>query len=270
MVLEDDPDVRRLLADPIDTSAAPGSDWAALVGELDELGLLSPELGPLLRDAPTPRVAAGRAHLALVHGDAAGVVRDRRRAATVLVRAHGWGAGDLADTACALLSDADVATSRRLTDEKPPTTALLVSVGETPRDLADDLLLAELPHLHLRIVEGDVVLGPYVAPRRTACLRCIDAHLSATDPAWPLLAAQHAEREAAERRDGAPEPVDPVAAHLGVAAAVQDLLLDIDGGAPVSWSATWRPAEPDPAAGRRFWLRHPGCACCWEWTGTMT
>ncbi len=33
-----------------------------------------------------------------------------------------------------------------------------------------------LPHLMVRLTEGDAVVGPFVVPGRTACLRCLDAH----------------------------------------------------------------------------------------------
>ena len=122
-----------------------------------------------------------------------------------------------------------------------------------------------VPHLVVRLVEGRAVVGPFVVPGRTACLRCIDAYLTEEDPAWPLLVEQYARVDPqrplrrhpragrrrprrGRRRLGGPRPG-------GVRR----------GRAPAaSWSSTVtisrRPRRRSPP---RHWPPHPHCGCAW-------
>jgi hypothetical protein len=103
-----------------------------------------------------------------------------------------------------------------------------------------------------------------VVPGRTACLRCIDAHHTDADPAWPLLVRQYAAACRRDRADGTPEPVDPLLATLAVAWAARDLTAYADGGRPSTWSTTVTlDARPDRLE-TQAWLRHPGCGCSWD------
>lgn len=45
---------------------------------------------------------------------------------------------------------------------------------------------------HLPVVFGDagVTVGPWVRPGAAPCLRCVDLHRTAADPAWPVMATQ--------------------------------------------------------------------------------
>ncbi len=108
------------------------------------------------------------------------------------------------------------------------------------------------------------MVGPFVVPGRTACLRCLDAHHTDADPAWPLLVRQYAAACSRDRADGAPEPVDPLLATLALAWAARDLAAYVDGGRPSTWSTTVtlhpRPDEVESQA----WLRHPACSCSWD------
>ena len=45
-------------------------------------------------------------------------------------------------------------------------------------------------HLHVHCREGRVVVGPFVVPGRTPCLRCTDLYRAGRDAAWPRVAAQ--------------------------------------------------------------------------------
>jgi bacteriocin biosynthesis cyclodehydratase domain-containing protein len=153
--------------------------------------------------------------------------------------------------------------------ELVPTTAdaalaLVAGVGEPDRDLLDPYVRDGVPHLVLRMTEGDAVVGPFVVPGRTACLRCIDAHHAADDARWPLLVAQQAARTSRLRDDAVPEPVDPALAQLALAWAARDLFSRAAGRAPASWSATIR-LPPDLAEAEAVaWLRHPECGCWWN------
>lgn len=147
-----------------------------------------------------------------------------------------------------------------------PDVVLVLSRGEPDRAALDPLVRDGLPHLVLALVDGGARLGPLVVPGRTACLRCVDAHLAAHDPDHLAVLTRYA---AASRRPR-PDDVDPVLAGLVTSWALRDLalLLRPDPTAeatplPATWSATltWHPRSPVPGA--RAWLRHPGCGCGW-------
>lgn len=159
-----------------------------------------------------------------------------------------------------LLTAAGLGTADR--GDRDRTAVLVLRVGEVDRDHLDPLVRAGLPHLLVRLVEGEALVGPFVAPGRTACVRCLDAHRVLDAPETPVLAAQHA-RARDERRDGVPEPVDSALATLATAWAVRDLVTHADGGQPSTWSATVHLTATLAAVTRTDWLRHPACGCNW-------
>jgi bacteriocin biosynthesis cyclodehydratase domain-containing protein len=140
---------------------------------------------------------------------------------------------------------------------------LVAGVGEPRRDLVDDLVRRGTPHLLLRLVEGQAVVGPFVAPGRTACLRCLDACATDEDSSWPVLVDQYARLSASDRPDGITEPVDPALADLAAGWAVRDLVSFSRGHRPSTWSRT---LQLDPLLHEvqiTEWLRHPTCGCSW-------
>lgn len=136
-----------------------------------------------------------------------------------------------------------------------PLVGLHVSLGAEPRreDL-DHAMRAERPHLPLTFLAGRARLGPFVAPGLTACVRCVDEHLTDRDPRHPLVVQQHHDPDP---RD-APSPED---LQLALAWAVRDLVTWVDGGRPSTWSTT---ADLRPEGPRlEQWRRHPRCGCAW-------
>ena len=216
-------------------------------------------------ETQAPAVAA----LVRAHGADAATAWAARSAAEVRVVAHGAGGEALADRAELLLTEAGLASTTDVAG--PPSRdgpALLVGVGQPDRELVDDWMRRGVPHLVVRMAEGHAVVGPFVDPGRSACLRCVDAHHTDVDPTWPLLVRQHA---AATRpgRTGAdplapPEPVDPLLATLALAWAVRDLTSWVEGVAPslLSSTLTLDPVLADVDV--RTWTRHPGCGCSWQ------
>jgi bacteriocin biosynthesis cyclodehydratase domain-containing protein len=140
--------------------------------------------------------------------------------------------------------------------------ALVLRVGEIDRAELDPLIRSGIPHLLVRMIEGDAVVGPLVEPGRTACLRCIDAHRAVREPHAATLAARHAAARH-DRHDGVAEPVDTALATLAVAWAVRDLVTLVDGGRPAAWSSTVHLSATLDSVTRAEWLRHPACGCCW-------
>jgi bacteriocin biosynthesis cyclodehydratase domain-containing protein len=146
---------------------------------------------------------------------------------------------------------------------EPEQVRVLVGVGEPARELSDDLLREGMPHLVVRLVEGRAVVGPFVVPGHTACLRCIDAFLTENDPAWPLLVEQYSRATRRDRADGIPEPVDAALAAVAVGWAVRDLAAHAEGDRPSSWSATITLSSDLAAVATQHWPQHPHCGCAW-------
>jgi bacteriocin biosynthesis cyclodehydratase domain-containing protein len=230
---------------------------------LDQHGLVVDErqLMPLLaEDGVSPHTTA-----ALVRsiGSAAPTVLAARQEWRVDVRAFGHPVATCLQRDLQAL--AHTAGIRRRSGPSPaPDCGVLVGVGEPDRELVDAWTRAETPYLLVRLTEGRAVLGPFVAPGRTACVRCVDAHWADADPSWPLLVRQYATAASRDRADGAPEPVDPLLASLAVAWAARDLASYVDGLRPSTWSATISLHGRLSRIETRSWLRHPGCCCSWE------
>ncbi len=141
-----------------------------------------------------------------------------------------------------------------------PTTAgagvvLVAGVGEPDRELLDPCVRDGVPHLVVRLTEGDAVVGPFVVPGRTACLRCVDAHHAGPTHGGRSWSRSRRRRTSRPRDDAVPEPVDPALARLALAWAARDLRQ------PRGEAGSRRPGRPrsgyHPTSPRlRLW---PGC-----------
>lgn len=141
-------------------------------------------------------------------------------------------------------------------DREPAGAALVWSVGEVPRERVDGWVRTSTPHLVVRETPDGPVVGPYVVPGATACLRCVDAHLGEHDPRRPLVVEQLAHDQ--PWRPAAP---DPVLRALVLAWAVRDLVTAAEGGVPATWSATVDVGGLPPD--RTAYRRHLHCGCSW-------
>ena len=141
---------------------------------------------------------------------------------------------------------------------RPPFVRAVVAVGEPDRRLLDGV---EEPHLLVRFVEGDAVVGPFVEPGETSCLRCVDAHLTREDSAWPLLVEQLARLGAADRADGVPEPVDAALAAVALGWATRELASYVDGETPVTSGQSLRLRPGLIEVETQEWPRSPECGC---------
>lgn len=215
-------------------------------------------LGPVLRDGDAlirPGIGAGdAASVALRHpASAAERLAARSRARIRVV-------GDLGVDPGGLL---DAVGLRSHPDEPEPASAVLVlSRGEPARDDSDALVRDGTPHLVVRAVESDLVIGPFVVPGRTACLRCCDLHRDDREPGYGALL-----RDAllARRRDGVPEPVDTALVWVALGWAVRDLLRHAEGERPSTWSTTVSLDAPTGPGDVRRWAPHPDCSCTWAY-----
>jgi bacteriocin biosynthesis cyclodehydratase domain-containing protein len=254
LLVPDTEPVRRTLGHLTRGEAVPEDAETAAVLDL---------LAPVLVDGATlvvPHVRAGDAAAAALR-DPVGyaAVLDNRGHARVHVT------GDLGDAAdpVPLLVAAGLQVERGPLGMSPaPHVVLVLSAGETDRGTLDPLLRDGVAHVLVRMVEGSAVVGPFVEPGRTACVRCVDAHLALDDPLAPVLADRHALARD-DRRDGVAEPIDTALASLALAWAVRDVVSHVDGVRPSTWSATVRLAPALASVTQTEWLRHPGCGCGW-------
>lgn len=132
---------------------------------------------------------------------------------------------------------------------------VLVSDGPLPRATVDPLVNEGAPHLVLSGHGAGLRVGPLVEPATTACLRCVDAHESESDPRRQLITEQLAALP--------PAPTDPALLALAHAWAARDLLGYLEGDRPATWSATVT-ITGSQAPVVRSWYRHPHCGCAWD------
>ncbi len=158
---------------------------------------------------------------------------------------------------------ADEATLRRLLGASGVPVSAEIGVGpvlvvrdrEPVREELDDLQRDDVPHLVVRPDLDRVVLGPFVAPGRTACLRCLDAHATDLDPRWPLLVEQLT-------RDAGPSPCDPTLWQVALGWAAHDVVRWSEGRQPSTWSTTVT-LGPGVVPQTQLHRRHPRCGCGW-------
>lgn len=139
---------------------------------------------------------------------------------------------------------------------------LVLSAGELDRDRLDPLIRSRVTHLVVRLVDGGAVLGPFVVPGATACLRCVDAHLSVPDPDHVAVTSRYVRATARARSDGVPD-LDAALTAVALAWAVRDVVAHLDGGEPSTWSRTVHLGAAPTRQAEHRWLRHPRCGCCW-------
>jgi hypothetical protein len=147
--------------------------------------------------------------------------------------------------------------ARGLLAGREPRPDLVVLVGVPDPQVGERLVADGLPHLVAAGGEAIGVVGPLVVPGRTACLRCLDLTRAELDPAWPLILAQLAGRQANPPACGA-----VLTASVAAQAAAQALLfVDRPGRAGPAWNGTLELEMPGWQWRRRTWPPRPDCIC---------
>ena len=232
-----------------------------------DLILDSSALMPLIPSCGSDQSAVSRndvAALARSAGDQATAMLAARNAFKVDVVPFGNGLSQrLADDLSGLLSGIGVGVRAAGPSHRSAAVVALVGVGEPDRETLDGWMRAGTPHLIVRLTEGAATVGPFVVPGETACLRCLDAHHTDADPAWPLLVTQYASMTTHDRSDGVPEPVDNLIATVALAWAARDLTSYAEGSTPSTWSTTIRFDPHLTSLRTQAWQRHPDCGCAW-------
>ena len=213
-----------------------------------------------VRTAPAPAEVAHQLARAEHPATAAARADDRARA-----RVEVDGAGSLAGTVAELLTASGVGSVLTTPDPAPgrqgsarPDAVVLVG-GAAPGARADRLVTAGVPHLPVAVIDGTAVLGPFVLPGRTGCLRCVDAARTARDPSWPALAAQLS--PAPPDPPGMPAPHSPVLESALGAWCVREVLAHLSHGQVLTYGASLRFDDDLVEQVRHTWPLHPRCGC---------
>lgn len=188
---------------------------------------------------------------------AADIVRARQRH-RVQVR----GSGAVADAVRSVLGLARVAAASDGTADL----VVLASDCEPSRDLADHVMREQGGATHLWVFTREVVgvLGPFVVPGSTSCLRCADLARSELDPAWTTLL------ESAAARPPTAPACDPLLAALLGAWAAQEVAVWASGLRPQTWNSVIEIPQGYGAVGSQAFDLHPRCGCGWPvWQDTM-
>lgn len=136
---------------------------------------------------------------------------------------------------------------------QPDLVVLTDAVVPAP-EVVSELMAERQPHLAVRVRDGIGLVGPFVHPGRTSCLRCADLRRTGLDACWPRVASQLAGKQPRTE-------LCSVNATAGVAAAQILRLLDPEDAEPPTWNGT---LELDSFGGTvtpRTWLPHPLCPC---------
>lgn len=141
---------------------------------------------------------------------------------------------------------------------------VLASDREPKRSRIDELMHRGVPHLWVCIRDVVGVLGPFVIPGRTTCLRCVDAARTDRDPAWPALL------DAAAARPLIVAPSDPVLAALIGSWAVLEAQTWAGGLQPQTCDRVIEVPYGCGVVQTEVFDLHPHCGCGWPtWQDTM-
>ena len=135
---------------------------------------------------------------------------------------------------------------------------------EPARSRIDGLMHQGVPHLWVCIRDLVGVIGPFVIPGHTTCLRCVDAARTDRDPAWPALLDAAAAR---------PLPVtasDPVLGSLVASWAVLEAQTWAGGLHPQTFDRVIEIPYGFGAVQTESFDLHPHCGCGWPtWQDTI-
>ena len=144
-----------------------------------------------------------------------------------------------------------------------PDVAVLAPIADGYPALAASLQTDGVPHLSVEIHETTGVLGPFVQPGRTSCLRCRDLYRTARDPGWPRAMVPFGGVDAVPAAEDRACDV-MTATNLAVQAALH-VLAFVEGDPPPTVNATLEVVPPFGAQTRHERPPHPDCGCLAEY-----
>jgi hypothetical protein len=138
--------------------------------------------------------------------------------------------------------------------------------SEASRDLGDGLIRSGTAHCVVGCREATAVIGPFVVPGQSPCLRCLDLARCDEDPAWPVLLSQLTGLDGGR---GGMAAADPTLAALAGTWAAMEVLGYLQGLAISTVGATLEISLTGRAPSLRTWRVHPACGCQWDQRATM-
>lgn len=188
--------------------------------------------------------------LAGPRGHARSVLKSRQATAVHII-----GRGVVADMIASLLKQEQLA----LTPDRNAATAIVVVADqELPRALADDAMRSGTPFLCVAIRELVGLVGPFVVPGRTACLRCVDLSRGHFDRCWRSLV------ENATDSPAAIAVCPPSLAAVVAGYAAQEVALWASGALPVSCDSVVELPHGLGEVQTVSYPPHPQCGCGWR------
>ncbi|CAN5135350.1 MAG: hypothetical protein ACSLEW_11515 [Nocardioides sp.] len=143
-------------------------------------------------------------------------------------------------------------------DSQGPVAIVAARGAVSPRAL-DSLMREGLTHLLVTEMPTGWLVGPLVVPGRSACVRCVDLHLSGGDPRFQHLVGGTA---TVRRR---PDEHDAASLRLALAWAARDVAAQLASASASTVSATIT-LGPAAAPVHNTWPPHPHCGCTWDLT----
>lgn len=157
-----------------------------------------------------------------------------------------------------ILADDAAIRSDGASSTTPPDVVVIASDTGTGRSRAAELVRAGTAHLLVRIEENTGVVGPFVVPGHTSCLRCMDLHRTDRDPGWPTV-LHHADLTRP------PVPAcDVTLATLVAGLAAAQVLGHLAGHDVPTVDGTIETSLPHALPRRRSWRPHVACGCQWS------
>lgn len=181
---------------------------------------------------------------------AADIARHRRG-----TRAWVTGRGRLSDAVRRVLDDERVPVARTLAEA---TVHVVAADHELARDTVDEAMRRGVPFLCASLRDLVGVVGPFVVPGRTACLRCVDLARAQRDPCWPTLIAS---TQVARPRTMA---VAPSLAAVTGSYAASETALWASGFLPVTCDAVVEIPHGIGQVQTVAYQPHPACGCGWS------
>ena len=182
------------------------------------------------------------------HDDPHALVRQRRRTLVATL-----GRGRVAEALRTSLASTDLPMS----GPDDADLVVIASDSEPDRALADIAIRRSVPHLWVWIRELVGVVGPFVEPGRTPCLRCVDHLVTDQDPGWPALV------DAAAVRPLVAPACDPVLAALVAAFATHESVVWATGLAPQTLGRMLEIPYGCGDLALASYPVHPRCGCSW-------
>jgi bacteriocin biosynthesis cyclodehydratase domain-containing protein len=142
-----------------------------------------------------------------------------------------------------------------------PTLTLLGHDHEPPADSVEPLMRSGCPHLAVGRRGAGAVVGPFVRPGATPCLRCVDLSRCQSDPAWAAVRDQVSAPDTAAVLAA---PASGVVLAAATALAAAEVLAHVEGRQPATVAATATLSSHTPFPALRSWPTQPSCGCAWQ------